>query len=235
MKTVQTFFISFLLIFTFMQVNAQNEPTADLYKTETYTGFYLGGSASTNGWGFNARYAFTNWFSLKSGFETLNLSYNVDFDEDNIGYTADFDYKTGGILLLLDFSYTKNLYLSTGVVFNSLNPKVVGVAVEDLEFGDIIIPSEDIGNFEISLEPGLKASPYIGAGYQAFMGKSKRLVFNFETGLYYIGPPDFTIESDGLLEPTSNPAFGQEEYLESQFDAYKIYPIIKLNLAFRIF
>ncbi|WP_346861253.1 hypothetical protein [uncultured Draconibacterium sp.] len=205
------------------------------YRNTTNRGLYLGASASTNGWGFNARYALNDKFSLKTGYENLSLSYTFNFNEYEIEYDADLDFKTGGILALLDFSYTRNLYLSGGLVFTAFNAEVNGNAVSDLHYGDIVIPAEDIGTFKFVAEPGLKVSPYIGAGYQAFMGKRDGVVFNFETGLYYMGAPDFTIEADGLLAPTGDPAFGQEEYLESQFDAYKIYPVIKLNLAFKIF
>lgn len=235
MKRFFTFILSIVLATASLFSKAQNNLEGNTIDYATYQGLYFGGSASTNGWGFSARYAFNNWFSLKTGFETLTFNYNFDFDEYDINYNADLDYKTGGVLLLADFSYTRNLYISTGVIFNSFNPEVSGFAVSDLEYGDIVIPAEDIGAFKIAVEPGLKVAPYIGAGFQAFMGKAKKLTFNFETGLYYMGAPDIQIESDGLLAPTSDPALGQEEYLESQFDAYKIYPVIKLNLAYRIF
>lgn len=235
MKTVYTLFIGMFLTFGVLYTQAQSKSPGANYESNAYEGFYLGGNASTNGWGFNARYAFTNWFALKTGFERLEFTYNFDFEEYGIDYNADMNFKTGGILLLADFSYTKNLYISTGAIFNSFNPKVSGQAASDYVLNDIVIPAKDIGAFSIEAQPELKVSPYIGAGYQAFMGRSKRLVFNFETGLYYMGSPDLTIKSDGLLEPTSNPSLGQEAYLENQFDAYKIYPVIKLNLAYRIF
>jgi hypothetical protein len=101
------------------------------HKTTLHDGFYLGGQVSTNGWGFTARYAFNDWFSLKTGYETLSLSHDFDFDENNISYDATIDYKTGGILLLADFSYAKNLFISTGVIFNYFNTKLNGTAVDD--------------------------------------------------------------------------------------------------------
>jgi hypothetical protein len=87
----------------------------------------------------------------------------------------------------------------------------------------------------ITSKSELKISPHISAGYQAFMGKRDGVIFQFEIGMYYMGAPDLIIEADGLLAPTADPAFGQEEYLEYQFDAYKIYPVIKLGLAFKLF
>ena len=235
MKTVYSLFTGLLLTFGVICTHAQSETTAQLYESDLNSGFYLGGNASTNGWGLNARYAFNNWFALKTGFERLSFTYNFDFEEYGMDYNADMNFKTGGILLLADFSYTRNLYISAGAIFNSFNPKMDGQAAGDYVLNDIVIPAEDIGVFSIEAEPQLKVSPYVGAGYQAFMGREKRLVFNFETGLYYMGSPELTIESEGMLAPTSNPALGQEKYLENQFDAYKIYPVIKINLAYQIF
>lgn len=198
-------------------------------------GLYLGAHASTNGWGINARYAFSNKFSVRTGYETLNFSYDFDFSENEISYDANFDFKTGGILLLADYTYTKNLYISAGVIFNSYQPEVTGLAVSDLTYGDIVIPAEDIGSFKIEAQSEFKVSPYAGLGFQGFMGKRDGIVLRFETGLYYMGPPDLKITADGLLSPTADPAFSHDEYLEYQFDAYKIYPVIKLGLAFKLF
>lgn len=214
---------------------AQNDMAMEYPEKSGNTGFYLGAQASTNGWGFNARYSVTKWLSFKAGYETLSLKYNFNFNEYDIEYNADMNYKTGGISLLADLNYTRNLYVSTGVVLNSFNPSLEGFALSDYAFGDIVIPAEKIGNFTMEIEPGLKASPYVAAGFQSFLGKAKRLVFNFETGIYYMGAPQFSITSDGLLAPTSNPDQGQTEYLEDQFSAYTIYPVIKINLAYQIF
>lgn len=235
MKRLFTLVVGVVLSTMTFYAKAENDRADSHSKSSEFKGLYLGASASTNGWGVNARYAFNHWFSLKTGFETLAFTYNFDFDEYDIDYNADFDFNTGGILLLADFSYARNLYLSTGVVFNSFNPSVSGLAADDYEFGDIVISADDIGTFDISVEPSLKAAPYVGAGYQAFWGKSNGVSFNFEVGFYYMGEPEFNIESDGLLSPTSDPEMGQAEYLEDQFSAYTIFPVIKLNLAFRIF
>jgi len=235
MKKVTSLLMFALFYFLILTAQAQDENVLSSPSEPATTGFYLGAQASTNGWGFSAKYTVNNWLAVKTGFETLSFSYNFDFNESDVEYNADMNYNTGGILLLADFSYTKNLYVSAGLVFNSFNPKMEGFAISDLNYGDIVIPAEDIGTFKFEMEPGLKASPYVAAGVQSFLGKNKRMVFNFETGIYYMGGPKFKLTSDGLLSPTSDPDLGQAEYLEDQFSAYKIYPVIKLNLAYRIF
>lgn len=214
---------------------AQDNVTSSNYRAPGPKGLYLGAQVSTNGYGGSLRYAFSLKFSVRAAYETLSLSYDFDFDENDITYQADMDFKTGGILALFDYAYAKNLYISAGAVFSAFNTEVTGYAASDFEYGDIVIQAEDIGDFVISAQPGLKVSPYGSAGYRAFLGKREGIVFNFETGLYYMGPPDIEIEATGLLAPTANPAFGQAEYLEYQFDAYKFYPVIKLGLTVKLF
>lgn len=232
MKQITQSSLIFMLMCLAIFSHAQDKP---IKNTTSNKGFYLGAHASTNGWGVNARYAFSNKFSVRTGYENLEFGYDFDFSENDIQYDASFDFKTGGILLLADYTYTKNLYISAGVIFNSFNPEISGAAVSDLEYGDIVIPAEDIGTFRFEAESKLKVSPYGGIGFQGFMGKRDGLVFRFETGLYYMGPPDLKITADGLLSPTADPAFGHDEYLEYQFDAYKIYPVVKLGLAIKLF
>lgn len=234
MKKLFNLSVCVLLVLFFYSAAGQEE-TIRTYERPDIRGLYIGAEASTNGFGGTARYVLNNWLSLKTGYETFSHSFDVDFEEYDISYDATLDYKTGGILMLADFNYTKNLFISTGVILSSFNPKVKGFAASDYQFGDITIPAEDIGTFHFEIEPKLKAAPYVAAGYQAFWGKADRVVFSYEMGFYYMGAPDLTIEADGLLSPTADPALGHEKYLESQFDAYKIYPILKFNLAVKLF
>lgn len=198
-------------------------------------GFYSGGHASTNGLGINFGYVAGKRLTFRTGFETLNLNRDFDFNENDISYSANVHYKTGGVFLFADYYYTSRLYFTVGGLINSFQPNIEGYAASDLQYGDITIPAEQVGTFHFEVEPELKYSPYVGAGFRRFTGKNEKIVYSFETGIYYMGAPKLDIETTGLLAPTSDPAHGQEEYLENQFNAYKIYPVLKLNLAFKLF
>lgn len=228
-------FISLILLFiaTFNSV-AQESDSLENNNVQN-KGMYLGAQASTNGWGFDARYIFNKVITLKLGFERLNFSTSYDFNEGDIDYEAILDYKTGGISLLLDFNYTKNLYISVGGALNLLNPKIKGAAVSEMQYGDITIPASMVGDFVFSLTPSMDVSPYAGVGVRSFIGAKDRVVFSFEIGSYYLGAPNVEIEATGLLTPTADPAHGQAELLESQLSQYKFYPVIKLNLAIKLF
>ena len=224
-----------VILLTILTFNTQaQEPVAEQFTTES-KGFFAGGQAATSGLGINFRYIFNNRLTLKTGIETLNFSREFNFEESSISYLANVSYKTGGIFLVGEYYYFRSLYVSAGVASNSLNPKVDGKAQSDLAYGDITIPAEKIGDFKFDLEPSVNLSPYAGIGFRTFFDKAKRVSYNFETGMYYLGAPQINIEANGLLTPTADPAHGKKEELEKQFEQYKFYPVVKMNIAVRLF
>jgi hypothetical protein len=225
----------FLVLFLFStKIQAQEEEKIS-YSLEENKGLYLGAIGSTNGWGGEIKYLFNKRFTLRSGYETLNFTYVFDFDENEVEYDATMDYKTGGVFLLGDFNYTRNLYISAGVVFNNFNPVMTGYAVGDVPYGDITIPAEMVGDFTFTFSPELQVSPYASLGARAFIGKAKRVNLGAELGCYYMGAPQIDIAATGLIAPTADPAHGQEEKLENQISQYKFYPVFKLNLSVQLF
>lgn len=234
MKKVITLGLLFLFLCGISVSHAQDYIPENSLKPQT-TGFYTGGHASTNGLGAHIGYVAGKRFTFRTGFETLKLNRNFGFEENDISYDANLDFKTGGVFLLADFYYTKRLYLTVGGLLNSFQPSISGYATSDLQYGDITIPAKDVGTFGFLVEPGLKYSPYAGLGVRRFLGKKQKVSYSFEAGMYYMGAPKLSIETTGLLSPTGDPDHGQEEYLEDQFSAYKIYPVVKFNFAFKIF
>lgn len=230
-------FAGTLLVFSLLLISASGQNISERGQNapaET-KGLFIGGQASTNGLGFNLRYIFGKRLTLKSGVESLNLDYSFQFDENDISYNAEFNYKTGGIFLMADYFYTNSLYLTGGAILNDFQPKLEGVANSDMQFGDITIPASKVGGFNMQFEPDLKISPYAGIGFRKFIGKKKMVTYNFETGLYYIGPPQLTIDATGLLAPTANPVHKKQQSLENQFSVYKYYPVVKFAIAMRLF
>lgn len=108
MNMTKTSFLLVLLLMLVFHGNAQPKSSRD-FGRNGIEGFYLGGVISTNGWGAELKHMASRSFTVKAGLETLNLSYSYNFDENEMDYNADFDYKTGGIFILGDFNFTKNL------------------------------------------------------------------------------------------------------------------------------
>ena len=222
MKRANSLSLLLLLLFIVIHssVRGNNPEEKDVINNK---GMYLSGQLSTNGWGTDIRYIFNRSFTLKAGVERLNLKTKMDFSENGIDYDLDLDYKTGGLFLMADINYTRNLYITIGAAQNSLNPEMKGVAAKDFVYGDIVIPAEMIGDFTFTLSPSMKISPYAGLGFRGFLGAKQRLVCYLETGLYYLGPPNIDIEANGLLAPTADPNFGQNEIFEKQFLSKKFW------------
>lgn len=232
-KRNSLFTLVFLLAITTIAV--AQERKASSYESDNFKGFYLGATGSTNGWGGEVKYLFNKQFTIKSGYETLKLKYDFSFEENDVDYDATMDYKTGGIYLLGDFNYTRNLYISAGALFNQFKPGISGYATSGIQYGDITIPAEMVGEFTFTIKPGLTVSPYASLGARSFFGKQKRVMLNTEIGFYYMGPPEVEIEATGLIAPTADPAHGQKERFEKQIEQYKFYPVFKLTLAVKIY
>lgn len=233
MKRIELTFIVISLLTGIFQTRGQ-EFTPEFPITDEQKGLYAGAMASTNGPGLSLGYILSPGITLRGGVETLKFGYDFSFEENDMSYDANLDYKTGAVFLVADLFFTSRLCFSGGFALNSFNPRVVGQAGSDLEYGDISIPASKVGDFAIAVEPSMKVSPYAGAGFRHFFGKNKRVYYNFETGVYYMGAPQFDIMASGLLAPTADPAHGKKEYLENQFNAYKIYPLVKLHIGIKL-
>lgn len=234
MKTTFFTVLCVLLLSATSVVKAQDDSEIT-YSNDEFKGLYLGATASTNGWGGELKYLFNKRFTVRSGYETFKFSRDFVFEENDVDYDATVDFTTGGIFVLGDFNYTRNLYVSAGVVFNKFNPVFSGYAVSDIQYGDITIPAEMVGDFEFTMNPELKASPYASLGVRTFFGKKKTVNFGTEIGCYYMGAPEIDIVATGLISPTADPAHGQKERLENQISQYKFYPVLKFNLAVKLF
>ncbi|MDA3927759.1 MAG: hypothetical protein PF541_02295 [Prolixibacteraceae bacterium] len=189
---------------------------------------------STMGVGGDVVVQFHDRMTARIGYDMMGYGpLNFTFEESDIKYDASADFKTGSLTALYDFYLSKILFVSVGAGLNNFQVNVAGRAGSDLPWGDIEIPADKVGNFDITVEPGIKVSPYLGIGLGRTLSKDKSLGFAFEVGSYYMGSPNLTIESTGLIAPTSNPNFGQEELLENQLSQYYLYPVLKFSLSYK--
>jgi len=189
--------------------------------------------ASTTGFGGDIVFQFHERMTARLGYDALSVNYPTTINESDIEFDVDLNYKAGTILALYDFYLLKFVYVSAGLGINNFGIYALGEATDGMPYGDITVPKEKVGSFDITIRPGMKISPYLGLGFGRTLGK--KLGFGFEIGSFYQGSPDFTIETTGLLAPTSDPELGQEELLESQFSQYYLYPVIKFSVSYNIY
>ncbi|MFA6128135.1 MAG: hypothetical protein WC699_12610 [Bacteroidales bacterium] len=197
-------------------------------------GIGLAIKASTNGLGGDVVYNFHQKMSLRLGYEQLGYKTDFVFEEQGIKYATNLAFKTGSISLLFDYYLAKYIFVTAGVGYNLFHADVNGTADSYIQFGDIQIPKEKIGTFNIQVDPSLKVSPYLGVGFGRTLGLKKKLGFAFQLGAIYQGSPNLTIQSTGLLSPTSNPDQAQDIKLENQISQYSVYPVLKLSLSYKI-
>ncbi len=194
----------------------------------------IAAKASTTGLGGDVVVRFHERMTARVGYDKLAYNRSFLFEESGIEYDVNAAINAGAILALYDFYLSDIVFVSAGLGINNFNINAKGVAVSGLPWGDITIPAERVGNFEFDVKPGLSATPYLGIGFGRTLGKEKSLAFAFELGSYYQGEPKVTIESSGLIAPTSNPDFGQKDLLEGQISQYYLFPVLKFNLSYRI-
>ncbi len=203
-------------------------------ETNSSSGLGIGLKASTNGLGADVIYSISPQIAARLGFEKFTYSTNIPFEEQGISYDADVTFSTGSISLLADFYLLKWFFISVGAGYNLFELTLDGRASKPFPFGDIEIPIDRIGDFFMQVNPTYKISPYAGIGFGRTIGFNKNLGLAFELGTYFQGAPDLTIESSGLLSPTSNPDHGQELRLENHISQYTMYPVVRLSINYKI-
>jgi len=228
MKAIKILVLVFLIsIAGIWDLSAQGE-------TVSAKGIGVALKSSTNGLGGDVVYSFHERMSLRFGYEQLHLKTNFSFNEESVDYEANANYTAGSLSLLFDYYFGKHLFLSVGAGRNMFHAEIDGKAASALQYGDIQISKDKIGEFNFQIDPSLKLSPYFGIGFGRTLGLKKKLGFAFELGGYYQGSPDISITSSGLLSPTSNPDQAHEARLEKQINQYSIYPVMKFSLSYKI-
>jgi len=189
---------------------------------------------STVGLGGDVILRFNPKMDVRLGFETLATGFDFDFKENHVDYDANAHLKLGSVSALFDYSFGSSFFATAGLAYNLFNLSIAGHASKDMPFGDVYIDKDKIGTFDVSIDPSLKITPYLGIGVGKPLGKEKNLALAIEIGTFYQGAPDITVQSEGLLAPTSNPSFGREALMESQINHYYLYPVLKLSISYKI-
>lgn len=208
--------------------------TSHAAQKEFTRGLGLAAKSSTNGIGGDAVFNFHPKMSLRLGYEKLSMSTDFSFDESSVEYDAKVDYQTGSLSLLFDYYLARYVFVTAGAGWNMFDTQMSGAPSSNLLYGDIQIPKEQIGTFEFNIVPSMQISPYLGLGFGRTLGLKQKVGFAFELGGFYQGAPKFEIKATDLLSPTSNPDQQHAARLEKQFDQYKIYPVLKFSLSYRI-
>jgi hypothetical protein len=220
-KFIFIFLLSFSLTSGFCQPKQENS-------SPIKENWSLGLSLSTTGIGINAINNFSKGFDVRFNASFMGYSYNLN------KLTPDLQGKArariGSIGCYLDYYPLAFLYITGGVAYNLCSVSLKGQLTDSVEIGDVIIEPLDIGIIKATIEPGWKINPYLG------IGANFRLKGNYsigiETGLFYMRPPDVTLNATGMLEPTASKE--QELLMEKNISPIDFYPNISILLTYRL-
>lgn len=240
----------FSLLFTTiaMSINAQaaNIETIDNLSSDHnslsyHDGFKrridVGLTASTNGFGGYVVMDIVKRFSAKIGAESMSFPYTFHytesiFEDESIYLTSNADIQTGGLYLNGNYYIGHKFYVTSGVMLSRFNCEVYSFSERSINFNDVEIPPSMIGDINVIVDPSISVSPYLGVVYGSLISSSKLVSLSVEVGTYYMGSPSIDVEATGVLQPTGSES--HESSLESQFESYSLYPVIKFNLGFNV-
>ena len=169
--------------------------------------------ASTNGFGGDIYYRPMEKLAVKAGAEYLSIHIKDETlkkyvgDDVNItipnpmGSDLEFSsygkFKTGAISLAVGYQPLKALYFTAGIGKYLFASDVTGTPLTDLTFTSQNIPGvgtinpriakENLGVFNITVNPSNTFIPYIGIGLGSYVPRNKTVSFALELGAYYVG------------------------------------------------
>jgi hypothetical protein len=251
----------------------------------------ISAKASTNGFGGDIYYRPTKMVAFKAGAEYISFNIKASTLERYVGESVNFTirnpigddltfnsegkFKTGALSLAVGYQPFKAFYLTAGIRKYLFASDVTGVPISDLTFESQNIPDigtvnpkiskENLGTYNITINPSNSIIPYIGVGLGSFVPQNKTISFALEIGAYYVG--NYVLQSDISGLNTENIDYGisitqdQKDQISDiinsrinivttvldrevndivndinkKIEPYKFYPVLKLTIGFRAF
>lgn len=142
-------------------------------------------------------------------------------------------FKTGSISLMTNWQVARGFFFAGGALYNMFENKASGVPVQGFTLGVIEVHPEQIGELSVTVKPGNTISPYFGIGLGRTISRDRVVSFALELGAVYHGRPAIELEAEGMLAPTANE--DQRLLMEDAISDFKFFPMINLQLSFRLF
>ena len=236
MKTRMIFF-SLIMICLPLQSYSQDEAAKKtVEEVKAYGPMDLWGvglKAGLNGVGLEIVKGFGDRLNLRLGYTTLTIPYSLEPGIQGYDLKADANIRLGGASFLADYYLVKNGIQNTaGKLQNNTRISFALSSLSDMPFGDLMIPTADVGTLDAELTLGMPVSPYLGLGFGNTLSRKHRLSFNFELGALYHGGAKLALDGVGVVGPLGS------EYNETTItDAIKQYswlPALNFQLTYRI-
>lgn len=189
-------------------------------------------SGGLPGFGLEYAYNINRRLNIRAGFLAFQLNdYNTDMEVNGQDINLNANLSAGTYDLHLEYqpSSQSSFKLVAGLSYlNNVGVNTLILLNNDMEFGDLTIDNEEIGDIDMTITwSGL--APYLGLGFGRAVPK-KRVGFGFEIGSYYAGGPDVQIDASGMLENTNE----EEAEMEENLASYAWVPRVMARLAIKL-
>ncbi len=229
MKVKALFLIIFLFsASSFAGITDSTEVEVERPPITWKNGWSVGNNIGSYGIGLSVNKIISPKFNVRTSFNMFEYQQTDDELLDSV--SVDGTLKLGGIPLLVDFTPKAfgSFRMTAGLMFNLTEITGDGSYMEDIHINDITLNGED-SKLVFSWEaPAI--TPYIGIGFGRLVPKNK-LGFMVDFGAIYIGEPDLTMTSTGLLAPT---AAANEEKIEDAVSDGVFWPVFNMMITYKL-
>jgi hypothetical protein len=213
-------------------VNGQQRLKITFPQVDWSSGWAAGCKVGTLGPGVEGIKSVNGNWNARVGFSFLPFNINRQLGVGNLNLDIQAKSRIGGINLQGDFFFKPWFYFTGGLMVNLAQSSIKVSLTDKLEYGDIIIKPEDIGDFTIRMRQGWPVSPFLGIGFGNAMPVNRRVWFNIEMGAMYHGKPSFRLSADRMISPTANAE--NEIALKNAFKGYRFYPLFSAQVNYLI-
>lgn len=191
--------------------------------------------ASTYGFGADVGYRLNDKLLLKAGYDSFSFNFDTTLDQESVSVGLNGAIENASLGAYVDLQLLGKLYLSAGIIDGGLSAAVNGSSLNDYQWGDVTIPSSQLGTLSFNVAPKNSLLPYVGLGLGKLLNGEKTINFALEVGAINLGGSNVDVAATGAFAPSaSNSAFYQQENLNAIFDLLQWYPIVKFNLAINL-
>jgi hypothetical protein len=131
-----------------------------------------------------------------------------------------------------DFFFKPWFYFTGGLMVDLVHSKMMIHLTDTVQYGNISMDPEQIGNLTANVRPGWIIAPFLGIGFGNAMPVNRKVWFNIELGAIYHGKPHFRLDAVGMISPTASAE--NEKALETAFKGYRFYPLFSAQVTYRI-
>lgn len=171
-------------------------------------------------------------FALRAGFTTLPFNFTYDYDKKGLTVEADAKVKLMNGNVLADWfpSTSFPFHLTAGLYVGNTGVDATGHSNQPFEIAGTVIEPDAQGYVQAQLKTNV-AKPYFGFGFGRSIPRS-RFGFKVEAGAMYHGTPKIETDATGYVGDFTGDEVNK---ISESVTKWKFYPVLSLQLVYRIF